>query len=153
MIIQKKFDDDFPVLKALCERLAQLNPEETLAIGQFLNDVRQPPFGAGGTSLILSLAHVIRAYGERLVIYEDSTKTMKQTIESYDDIVSIVGNSVTKIVFKIREFTEPQKRLVELIAKVMKLPSLKHGETRSIGDTFDALTEWLDGVATGCEGN
>jgi hypothetical protein len=67
-----KIHDDFPVIKELCNRLAHLNPGETFSGGTFLEEVRRAPYGVGGTPLMLALAHVIRAYGERLIVYNHS---------------------------------------------------------------------------------
>ena len=133
---------DFPVLKTLCDRLAQLKQGEIFSVGSFLNEVRQPPFGAGGTAMILSLAHVVRAYGECLVTFKDSTKMIEQTIGSYEDVIGIVGDPLTKLVFEVREITTSQNKLVDLIAKTVGAPSLKHGESRSIQATFEALEQW-----------
>jgi hypothetical protein len=137
-----KIHDDFPILKELCDRLMRLNPGETLAIGAFLEEVRKPPFGAGGTPLILALGHVIRAYGERLIIYKDSTKMVENPISSYDDLCKIIADPASKVVFEVRDISKAQSILIDLIAKAVGAPPLKHGETRSLNDSFEALKQW-----------
>jgi hypothetical protein len=141
-----KIHDDFPVLKELCNRLANLNPGETFSVGTFLEDARKEPFGVGGTPLILSLAHVIRAYGERMIVYKDSTKMVEQPIGSYEDLVKIVSDSATKTVFVVRDISEAQMMLIDLIAKAVDAPPLKHGETRSLNSAFEMIKKWWNGL-------
>lgn len=142
----QKISPDFPVLKDLCERLNQLNPGQALPLGTFLEEARKPPYGAGGTALILVLAHLVRAYGERLTVYKDSTKMDQKAILSYDDVADIVGDAATKIVLEVREITLAQMKLVDLVAKAVDAPALKHGEVRSLNGAFEALKTWWSNV-------
>ena len=73
-----KIHDDFPVFKELCERLVNLNPGETFSVGTFFEEAQTAPYGVGGTPLMLLLAHVICAYGERLIVYKDSTRMVER---------------------------------------------------------------------------
>ena len=141
-----KLSDDFPVFKDLCERLANLNPGEAFPVGTFLDETKDAPYGVGGTALILSLAHVIRAYGERLIVYKDSTQMIEQPLHSYDDLVKIVSDAAVKIVFVVRDISPAQITLVDLIAKAVDAPSLKHGETRSLNSAFEVLKQWWRGL-------
>ena len=142
-----KIHDDFPALKELCGRLANLNPGETFSVGAFLEDARHAPYGAGGTPLILSLAHVIRAYGERLIVYKDSTKMVEQALRSYDDLVKIVSDPAAKTVFVVRDISQAQMSLIDLVAKAVDAPPLKHGETRSLNAAFETLKQWGNGLS------
>jgi len=137
-----KIHDDFPVLKLLCGRLAQLKPGETLAVGAFLSEVRQPPWGAGGTALMLALAHVIRAYGERLVSYKDSTRTTEHPIRGYDDLSGVVADPPSKVVVEVRHLSDAQSQWIDRMAKAVGAPPLKHGEPRTLTAAFDALEDW-----------
>lgn len=141
-----KIHDDFPVLKELCERLAELNPGEALSVGAFLEEAKMPPYGAGGTPLMVSLAHVIRAYGERLIVYKDSTRMVEQPIRSYDDLVKIVSDPAAKVVFVVRDISQAQITLIDLIAKAIGGSPLKHGETRSLNSAFQNLKQWWNGL-------
>lgn len=134
--------EDFPVLKRLCEALAQLSDGESFSLGAFLDEMRSPPFGAGGTALALALAHVLRGYGERLVIYKDSTKMVRQTITSYDDIVGILDDPVTKAVFEVRDISEPQQALIEAVAKALGATPLKHGQSRTLNEAYEVMVAW-----------
>jgi hypothetical protein len=138
----QKIAADFSVLKEFCERVAQLNPGQTLSLGSFLDEARKPPYGAGGTSLVLAVAHLVRAYGERLTIYKDSTRMSERPIRSYEDVCDIVGDPSTKIVLEVRGISPAQMRFVELVAKAVDAPPLKHGETRSLNGAFDAIRNW-----------
>lgn len=138
----QKIAADFPVLKELCERAARLNPGQTFSLGSFLDEARKPPYGAGGTSLVLVLAHLVRAYGERLTVYKDSTRMSERSIRSYEDVCDIVGDPATKIVLEVRGITQAQMKFVELVAKAVDAPPLKHGETRSLNGAFDAIRAW-----------
>ena len=142
-----KIHDDFPVLKELCYRLANLNPGETFSLGIFLKEAKDAPYGVGGTPLILSLAHIIRAYGERLIVYEDSTMMMEQPLQSYDDLVKTVSDPATKTVFMVRDISQTQRNLVDLVAKAIDAPPLKHGEIRSLSLTFEEIKQWWNGLA------
>ncbi|MCP4104691.1 MAG: hypothetical protein GY749_04010 [Desulfobacteraceae bacterium] len=137
-----RLHDDFPVLKELCDRLANINPGETFPVGAFLDEVKNAPYGVGGTPLMLSLAHVIRAYGERLIVYKDSTETVEQPLRSYDDLVRIVSDSGARTVFSVRDISHAQIILVDLVAKAVNAPPLKHGETRSLNSAFETLKQW-----------
>ena len=137
-----KIHDDFPALKVLCERLHKLNPGESFSVGAFLNETRKAPYGSGGTPLMLSLAHIIRAYGERLIVYKDSTMMMEQSIRSYEDLSSIVSDPSSKVVFVVRDISDAQSKLVDLIAKAVGAPSLKHGEARTLGSAFEEVKQW-----------
>ena len=137
-----KIHDDYPVLKELCQKLNNLNPGESFSVGSFIREAQLPPYGVGGTSLMLSLAHVMRAYGERLIVYKDSTKMVEQPINCYDDLNQIVSDPAAKTVFVVRDISAPQEKLIELIAKAVDAPPLKHGETRSLNSTFELVKQW-----------
>jgi hypothetical protein len=137
-----KIHDDFPVFKELCDRLAGLNPGETFSVGSFLEEAQKAPFGVGGVPLMLALAHVIRAYGERLIVYKDSTRMVEQPIRSYDDLVKIVSDPAAKTVFVVRDISQAQMSFVDLVAKAVDAPPLKHGETRSLNSAFETLRQW-----------
>jgi len=141
-----KLHDDFPVFKELCSRLANLNPGEAFSVGAFLDEAKDAPYGVGGTPLILSLAHVIRAYGERLIVYKDSTQMVEQPLRSYDDLVNIVSDAAAKTVFLVRDISQTQITLVDLFAKAVDAPPLKHGETRSLNSAFETLKQWWSGL-------
>jgi hypothetical protein len=137
-----KLSDDFPVLKELCQEISRLNAGEVFPLGIFLEKVGQPPYGAGGTQLILSLAHVIRGYGEHLIPFKDSTKQSEQAINTYEDLLKIVSDVACKTVFEVREITDPQSMLIEKIAETVNAPPLLHGESRTLTSAFEALREW-----------
>ena len=141
-----KIHGDFPVLKDLCTRLANIKSGETFAVCTFLEEARNAPFGVGGTPLMLSLAHVIRAYGERLIVYKDSTRMIDQPLRSYDDLVSIVSDPATKTVFVVRDISKPQISLIDLVATAVDAPPLKHGETRSLKSAFEMIQQWWDSL-------
>ncbi|TET34868.1 MAG: hypothetical protein E3J72_12085 [Planctomycetota bacterium] len=137
-----KLHNDFPVFKELCDRLANLNPGKIFSVGAFLEDAKDTPYGVGGTPLMLSLAHVIRAYGERLIVYKDSTMMVEQPLRSYDDLVKIVSDPAAKTVFVVRDISQAQITLIDLVAKAVDAPPLKHGETRSLNSAFETLKQW-----------
>jgi len=141
-----KIQDDFPVLKEFYERLAKLNPGQALPVGAFLEEAREAPYGIGGTPLMLSLAHVIRAYGERLMVYKDSTLTVEQSLGSYDDLEKIVSDSSAKTVFVVRDISPSQISLIERIAKAVDAPPLMHDEVRSLNSAYDLLKLWWGGL-------
>ena len=141
-----KIHDDFPVFKELCSRLANLNPGEAFSVGVFLDEAKDAPYGVGGTPLILSLAHVIRAYGERLIVYKDSTQMVEQPLMSYDDLVNIVSDAAAKTVFVVRDISQAQITLIDLVAKAVDAPPLKHGETRSLNSAFETLKQWWNAL-------
>lgn len=133
--------DDFPVLKELCEQLDKQGAEGVPA-AVFCDDVRKAPYGAGGTQLILSLAHVIRAYGERMIAYEDSTKMSEQPVRSYENLVELVSNPAAQTVFVVRDISPAQMKFVDLAAEAINAPPLKHGEIRTVQSFFEALKHW-----------
>ena len=141
-----KIHADFPVLKELCTRLANIKSGETFSVGAFLDDARNAPYGAGGTPLMLSLAHVIRAYGERLIVYKDSTKMVEQPLRSYVDLVNIVSNPVSQVVFVVRDISQIQINFIDGVAKAVDAPPLKHGETRTLNAAFEILKQWWNGL-------
>ncbi|MEA3415454.1 MAG: hypothetical protein U9R02_04745 [Thermodesulfobacteriota bacterium] len=141
-----KLHDDFPVFKELCNRLANLNPGEMFSVGAFLDDAKDAPYGVGGTPLMLSLAHVIRAYGERLIVFKDSTRMVEQPLRSYDDLVNIVSDPAARTVFVVRDISQAQITLIDLVAKAVDAPPLKYGETRPLNSAFETLKQWWSGL-------
>ncbi|MCZ6774986.1 MAG: hypothetical protein O7D34_00840 [Ignavibacteria bacterium] len=116
------------------------------SVGAFLEEAKDVPYGVGGTPLMLSLAHVIRAYGERLIVYKDSTRMVEQPLRSYDDLVKIVSDPAAKTVFVVRDISQAQITLIDLVAKAGDAPPLKHGETRSLNSAFETLKRWWSGL-------
>jgi hypothetical protein len=137
-----KISEDFPVLKELCLKIGELNPGAHFPVGSFIEEAKSPPYGTGGTALVLALSHVVRAFGERLRVYKDSTKTIEQSLNTYDDLIDVVRDFSTKIVFEVRDISAPQAKLVEGIASSVNAPGLKYGETRSLSSVSDILKEW-----------
>lgn len=141
-----KLHDDLPVFKELFSRLSNLNPGETFQVGAFLDEAKIAPYGAGGTALILSLAHVVRAYGERLLVFKDSTRMVELQLRSYDDLVAIVSDPAARLIFGVRDISEAQIALIDLVAKAVGAPPMKHGEARSLNSTFDMVKLWWSGL-------
>lgn len=137
-----RISEEFPALKVLCQRLRELTPGGVLSLGSFVEEAKSPPYGAGGTALVLAIAHVIRAFGEGLHVYKDSTKTMEQPIRGYDDLVDVVADPAPKTVLEIREISFAQAKLVDGVARAVHAPPLKHGETRSLGSACEAVRSW-----------
>jgi len=141
-----KIHDDFPILKDLCNHLANLNPGKTFSVGMFINEARKSPYGAGGTSLMLSLAHVVRAYGERLVVYKDSTQMIEQSLSSYNDLEQTISGPATKTVFVVRDISPTLVTLIDRIANEVSAPPLKYGESRSLNSAFEVLNQWWESL-------
>ena len=137
-----KISDNYPVLKVLCTELKSLPAGKMLALGNFLCDVGKPPYGAGGTAQTLALAHVLRAFGESLRTYTDTTKTVEKNIRTYEDVIQIVADPATKVVVEVFQISEAQRKLVDVVAKAVHAPALKHGEVRSVEKTVDLAKTW-----------
>ncbi|MDD3580048.1 MAG: hypothetical protein PHW74_03385 [Desulfobacca sp.] len=133
---------NFPVLKELCRRLMELNPGTTLSLGSFLMEAKSAPYGAGGTALILALAHTVRAFGERLRSYPDSTKIVEFPLDSYEKLVEVVGSPATKVVIAVQEMSPAQAALVDGLAKAVQASPMKYGEKRTLTSTDEALGAW-----------
>jgi hypothetical protein len=138
----EKLSENFPVLKELCRRLTELNPGTSLPLGSFLVEAKAPPYGAGGTALVLALAHTVRAFGERLRIYQDSTKNVEYPFNTYESLQEVVAAPATKIVFEVRDISPAQASLVDGVAKAVQAPPLKFGETRTLNSTYEAVVQW-----------
>ena len=137
-----RLSEDFPVLKELCTKLGNIDPGQSFSLGPFLSEVRDAPYGVGGTALILALAHVIRAYGERLTFFKDSTRMVESPVQSYSDLTAIVSDSASQVVISIRSITAEQLNLVNQIAVAVGEPELRHGETRSLKNAYQAVMTW-----------
>jgi hypothetical protein len=134
--------DLFPVLKTLLDRLTNLKAGESFPVGSFVAEMQAAPFGAGGSPIMLSLAHAIRAYGERLLVYRDSTRMTEQPIKNYEDLAKIVADPSAKTVFLIREISQAQHVLINMLDIAVGAPPLKHGENRSLNEVFNNLKLW-----------
>lgn len=134
--------DDLPVLKELCSELQQLKAGAAFALGSFLQRMRSPGYGAGGTMLVLCLAYVLRAFGERLRVYKDSTMMVEASLSSYDEIAAAVSDPSTKLVLTLQDITPAQHLLIENFSKGIKARALKHGQKRSVGEVMDLLVQW-----------
>ncbi len=134
-----KIHDDFPALKALCTRLADLNSGDSFQAGSFLEEMRKAPYGVGGTALMLSLAHIIRAYGESLIV---SNLGIELPIDSYDALLKLVSDPAPQTEFTVRAIPPAQRLLLDLLANALNAPPLRHGEIRSLHSAFDLLKAW-----------
>jgi hypothetical protein len=144
--VPAKIDAKFPVLKKLIARLDGLCPNESLVLADFLREMRAAPYGAGGTMLVLALAHAVRAFGERLRIFSDSTHTEAGDLGSYEAIAKAVGESSCKIELAVREITTAQREFIDAAAKAVGAPSLAQGEVRTVADAHEAIREWWKGL-------
>ena len=141
-----KLSDDLPLLKDLCKSLATQKVGEALTVAEFIAKAKEPPYGAGSTCIVLVLAHVIRAFGERLRIFSDSTKTAEQRISEFKDIVEIVSDPATKTVIEIQTISAAQTRLLDGFAQAVFAPALKHGEKRTLQSAHASLRAWWQSV-------
>ena len=137
-----KLNGKFPVLKKLCERLASLKSGEAMGLANFTKEMRAAPVGASGTMLVLALAHVVRAFGERLRVFRDSTRSDVADLTSYEAIVAAIADRATKIELAVRDISAPQRQFVETIAKAVEAAPLASGETRSVTSAYVAVREW-----------
>jgi len=71
---------------------------------------------------------------------------VEQPLRSYGDLVSIVSDAAAKTVFIVRDISQAQITLVDLVAKAVDAPPLKHGETRSLNAAFESLKQWWNGL-------
>jgi hypothetical protein len=137
-----KLDAKFPVLKKLCERLNALKAGEALGLANFAKEMRGAPVGASGTMLVLALAHVVRAFGERLRVFRDSTRSDIADVTSYEAIVAAITDRSSKIELAVREISAPQRQFIEAVAKAVDAPPLAAGETRSVTSACEAVRDW-----------
>ncbi len=137
-----KLSDNVPVLKELCRRIDDIDPGQSFAVGPFLSEVRDAPYGVGGTALTLTLAHVIRAFGERLSFFKDSTRMVEYPVRSYTDITNIVSDPASQVVISIRNISAEQLDMVNRIAVAAGEPELKHGESRTLKSAYQAVMDW-----------
>jgi hypothetical protein len=145
-IDSQKIQGEFPELKELCARLGQLQSGQGFVVGPFIQEMRDAPYGASDTALILSLAHIVRAYGERITIFKDSTRTIEQHIRSYTDLVSLVSDPASHTEFALREISDLQLSLVDRLAIAVGAVPLMHGQTRSLLSASAAITTWYAGL-------
>lgn len=143
-----KIDAKFPVLKKLVERLAGLSSSQTLGLADFLREMRAAPYGAGGTMLVLAVAHAVRAFGERLRIFSDSTHTESADLGSYEAIAKAVEDASCKIELAVREITDAQRGFIDAVAKAVGAPSLAQGEVRTVADAHEAIRDWWKSLST-----
>jgi predicted RNA-binding Zn-ribbon protein involved in translation (DUF1610 family) len=71
---------------------------------------------------------------------------VEQPLRRYDDLVNIVSDAAAKTVFVVRDISQAQITLVDLVAKAVDAPPLKHGETRSLNSAFESLKQWWNGL-------
>jgi hypothetical protein len=137
--------DDFPVLKQLCRRLSS---DPSLPVRQFVQEAAAPGYGAGGTMLTLALAFAVRAFGERLRIYSDSTRTksINRTEIDYDRIVEMGSSPADGTFFVVTEISPAHRLLVGGTADAVKAPPLAHGASRTVTDAHAALVKWWRSV-------
>jgi len=146
-----KISDDFPALREICRRLAEQKPGSSFAVGNFIEEAKDEPYGAAPTAIILALAHSIRAFGERLRIYKDSTKTAEHSLATFDDLAELVADPAAKVVIEVQNITAGQTKLVEGIAQAVHAPALKHGEKRTLQAAHAAVAKWWAGVQDGAK--
>jgi hypothetical protein len=137
-----KIDQKFPALKKLVTRLAGLKPSESLVLSEFIREMRSAPVGAGGTMLVLAVAHAVRAFGERLRVFSDSTHTEAGDLGSYEAIINAVAGGTSKLELSVREITAAQRSFIDFAAKATGAEPLAQGETRTVTDAFDAVRRW-----------
>lgn len=143
----EKISEDFPILKDLCGHLAELEKGAALSVRNFIEKAKSDPYGMGGTALVLALANIIRAYGERLRIFKDSTKTVEMLLNDYDELASVISDPSTKVVFEVKELSVAQIKLIDGIAKAVHAPPLKHGEIRTLNSCNKALIDWWNDLS------
>ncbi len=142
----EKISDDFPVLKELCQRLAGLAAGEYFAVGPFIREMKEAPWGVSETALMLAMAHVVAAFGERLRIYKDSTRMVDEQLGDYARLEQLLVNPLPKLVFEIQEISPVQEELIEKIALAVHAPPLLHGEKRSMAEACEQIKSWWHGL-------
>ena len=141
-----KISGDFQLLKELCHRLETIGSGKSLHVGSFIQEMRDSPWGAGETALMLAFAHVLAAFGERLRIYKDSTKMVEESLGEYSKLEKMLSDPAVKLVFEIKEISAAQEELVGKIAAALHAPKLLHGQKRSLTSTCDTLKTWWEGL-------
>jgi len=141
-----KLTDKLPVFKDLYTKLGKTDPGRSFALGTFLSEVREAPYGAGGTALTLILAHVIRAYGERLTFFKDSTRMVEYPVRTYQDLTAVVSDPASQVVVSVRNISAEQMDLVNRLAVIVGEGELKHGESRSLKSAYQAIMNWYSRV-------
>lgn len=140
-----QISEDFPLLKDLCAKMAAAKPSTLVDLGFFIRSAKDAPFGAGGIALLLSLAVVIRAYGESLRLYKDSTGGDALRL-TFDDLVEHVANPGCSLHAEVRQVTAPQRELVDGIALEVGAKSLQFQQERTVASAMGALRVWWKDV-------
>jgi hypothetical protein len=138
----KKIQGDFPALQELCKRLEQLQAGQGFAVGPFISEMRDAPYGASDTALVLSFAHVIRAYGERITIYKDSTRTVERPVRSYADLISLISDQASHTEFALRDISDVQLNLIDRLALAVGAAPMLHGQSRTLQSAHSAIAAW-----------
>lgn len=138
----RKIHGDFPALQELCKRLEQLQSGQGFAVGPFITEMRDAPYGVSDTALVLSFAHIIRAYGERITIYKDSTRTVERPVRSYADLVSLISDQASHTEFALRDISDDQLNLVDRFALAVGATPILHGQARTLQSAHAAIAAW-----------
>lgn len=141
-----KLNEKFPVLKELVSRLDALPANGAFSLASFVREMRLPPYGAGGTALVLSIAATARAFGERLRVFQDSTHATPGDLGSYEVIVKAVGDPSTKIELALRTISKPQRAFIDRVAKTCGAKPIAHGSVRSVRETANLIRKWWTGL-------
>ena len=137
-----KMDQKFPALQELVRRLSALSGEQSFKLSDFVREMRLPPYGAGGTILVLAIACAVRAFGDRLRVFADSTHTVTGDLGDFEAIVREVGDNSSKLELSLREITNEQRAFVDAVAKACGGEPLAQGEQRSIAEAANLLHTW-----------
>jgi len=136
-----RLPDEFPALKDLCRRIST---EPAFGVRQYVQAMLAPPYGAGGTVLLLCMAYTIRAYGERLRIYTDSTRSRPVTRQEldYDRLARMAGDPADSTYFVIANIAPAHTLLVNGVAEAVKAEKLGHGISRTVNNAVSCLSNW-----------
>ena len=92
--------------------------------------------------LVLALAQVVRAFGERLRVFKDSTRSDPGNLGDYNAIADTINLASSKLELAVRDITAPQRAFLDGIAKAVNAPPLAAGEARTVTAAHDALRAW-----------
>ena len=136
-----RYRDTFP---ALANMLAEFQQQEQINVSQLVARYRSAPYGLGETALELFLAFVMKYFGDELSYKEHPTEPGEITLQSFQQIESLVNTPKPFAQFQKRALDAVQRAFLTELYTTFTATPLSVGVTPRMKAVTMAIKQWFD---------
>ena len=137
-----KYASKLPTLAEMVREIGSLQSGQKLRLTDWVSMYRRPPYGQGPISLAISLASIIRIFGDSIRIKQDEQMVGDMRVASLEDVLDLVDGHYANAFLSYRELRGDEKALVRIVYDLFGQPASAEVREYSLAEAVSAMKDW-----------